>query len=161
MSTGMATIFPLKTFRSSNFHSLLNSFVSVFGVWSRRTADRVFSVLQIGGQSSSVLHFPCLSQIYIHCVSVANHAAEFMGLYSKAFIFWMYCLKVTHTLKDKISLSTEKYSGGLWSYFICSSFNNTATNRKVAGSSPDELDFFNWPNPSSHPGVDSASNRNE
>jgi hypothetical protein len=24
-----------------------------------------------------------------------------------------------------------------------------ATNRKVAGSSPDEVDFFNWPNPSS------------
>jgi hypothetical protein len=23
------------------------------------------------------------------------------------------------------------------------------TNRKVAGSSPDEVDFFNWPNPSS------------
>jgi hypothetical protein len=24
-----------------------------------------------------------------------------------------------------------------------------ATSRKVAGSSPDEVDFFNWPNPSS------------
>jgi hypothetical protein len=35
--------------------------------------------------------------------------------------------------------------------------------RKVAGSSPDEVDFLNWPNPSGHtgPGVDSASNRNE
>jgi hypothetical protein len=31
------------------------------------------------------------------------------------------------------------------------------------GSSPDEVDFLNLPNPSGHtgPGVDSASNRNE
>jgi hypothetical protein len=38
-----------------------------------------------------------------------------------------------------------------------------AANRKVAGSSPNEVDFFNWPNPSGRtgPGVDSASNRNE
>jgi hypothetical protein len=38
-----------------------------------------------------------------------------------------------------------------------------ATSRKVAGSSPDEVHFFNWPNPQPHygPGVDSASNRNE
>jgi uncharacterized Fe-S radical SAM superfamily protein PflX len=39
-----------------------------------------------------------------------------------------------------------------------------ATGRKVAGSSPDEVDFFNLPNPSSctmGPGVDSVSNRNE
>jgi hypothetical protein len=36
-----------------------------------------------------------------------------------------------------------------------------AASRKVAGSSPDEVDFLNWPNPSGHygPGVDSASNR--
>jgi hypothetical protein len=35
--------------------------------------------------------------------------------------------------------------------------------RKVAGSSPDEVDFLNRPNPSGRtgPGVDSASNRNE
>jgi hypothetical protein len=35
---------------------------------------------------------------------------------------------------------------------------------KVVGSSPDEVDFLNWPNPSSRTmslGVDSASNRNE
>jgi hypothetical protein len=39
-----------------------------------------------------------------------------------------------------------------------------AASRKVAGSSPDEVDFLNWPNPSGRtgPGVDdSASNRNE
>jgi hypothetical protein len=37
------------------------------------------------------------------------------------------------------------------------------TSRKVSGSSPDEVDFINWPNPSGRtsPGVDSASNRNE
>jgi hypothetical protein len=35
-----------------------------------------------------------------------------------------------------------------------------ATSRKVAGSSPDEVDFFNLPTLSS-PVVDSASNRNE
>jgi hypothetical protein len=34
---------------------------------------------------------------------------------------------------------------------------------EFASSSPDEVDFFNLPNPSSStgPGVDSASNRNE
>jgi hypothetical protein len=39
-----------------------------------------------------------------------------------------------------------------------------AISRKITGSSPDEVDFCNWPNPSQphygH-GVDSASNRNE
>jgi hypothetical protein len=37
------------------------------------------------------------------------------------------------------------------------------TSRKVAGLSPDEVDFLNGPNPSDRtgPGVDSASNRNE
>jgi hypothetical protein len=37
------------------------------------------------------------------------------------------------------------------------------TSRKVAGSSPNEVDFLNWPNPSgcTGPGVDSAFNRNE
>jgi hypothetical protein len=35
--------------------------------------------------------------------------------------------------------------------------------RKIAGSSPDEVAFLNWSNPSGRtgPGVDSASNRNE
>jgi hypothetical protein len=37
----------------------------------------------------------------------------------------------------------------------------TVAARKVAGASPDEVDFFNWPNPSSRTMVDSASNRNE
>jgi hypothetical protein len=34
---------------------------------------------------------------------------------------------------------------------------------KVTDSSPNEVDFLNWPNPSSRigPGVNSASNRNE
>jgi hypothetical protein len=38
-----------------------------------------------------------------------------------------------------------------------------AGSRKVAGSSLDEMDFLNLPNPSgcTGPGVDSASNRNE
>jgi hypothetical protein len=38
-----------------------------------------------------------------------------------------------------------------------------AASRKVAGSSPDEVDFLNWSNPSGRtgPGVDSAFNRNE
>jgi hypothetical protein len=39
-----------------------------------------------------------------------------------------------------------------------------ATSRKVACSSPDEVDFFNLPNPSSRTmalGVDSASDKNE
>jgi hypothetical protein len=38
-----------------------------------------------------------------------------------------------------------------------------AASRKVVGSSPDEVDFSIWPNPSGRngPGVDSASNRNE
>jgi hypothetical protein len=39
-----------------------------------------------------------------------------------------------------------------------------ATSRKVAGSSHDDVNVFNLPNPSSRimaPGVDSASNRNE
>jgi hypothetical protein len=34
----------------------------------------------------------------------------------------------------------------------------------MAGSSPDEVDYLNWPNPSGRcygPGVDSASNRSE
>jgi hypothetical protein len=35
-----------------------------------------------------------------------------------------------------------------------------ATSRKVTGSSPDVVDFFNLP-PHYGPGVDSASNRNE
>jgi hypothetical protein len=38
-----------------------------------------------------------------------------------------------------------------------------AASRKVAGSSPDDVDFLNWPNPSGRtgPGGDSAYNRNE
>jgi hypothetical protein len=38
-----------------------------------------------------------------------------------------------------------------------------AASRKVAGSSPDEVDFLNWPNTYGRtgPGVDSASNINE
>jgi hypothetical protein len=38
-----------------------------------------------------------------------------------------------------------------------------AASWKVADSSPDEVDFLNWSNPSGRtgPGVDSASNRNE
>jgi hypothetical protein len=38
-----------------------------------------------------------------------------------------------------------------------------AASRKVAGSSLDEVDFLNWPDPSGRTGpwVDSASNRNE
>jgi hypothetical protein len=38
-----------------------------------------------------------------------------------------------------------------------------AASRKVAGSSPDEVDSLHWPNPSGRtgPGVDSASNSNE
>jgi hypothetical protein len=41
--------------------------------------------------------------------------------------------------------------------------NHYAVSRKVAGSSPDKVDFLNWPNPSGRTGpvVDSASNRNE
>jgi hypothetical protein len=37
------------------------------------------------------------------------------------------------------------------------------TRGNIAGSSPDEVDFLNWPNPSGHtgPGIDSASIRNE
>jgi hypothetical protein len=41
------------------------------------------------------------------------------------------------------------------------SIKHYAASRKVAGSSPDEVDFLNWPNPSGPPGVDLASNRNE
>jgi hypothetical protein len=39
----------------------------------------------------------------------------------------------------------------------------TTTSRKVAGSRPDEVNFFNLPNPTAAlgPGVSSASNRNE
>jgi hypothetical protein len=47
---------------------------------------------------------------------------------------------------------------------VRSSLRHHATSRKVAGSSPDEVDFFNIPNPSSRTmvlGVDSTSNRNE
>jgi hypothetical protein len=42
-------------------------------------------------------------------------------------------------------------------------FSTHAASRKGAGSSPDEVDFLNWPNPSDRTGsgVDSASNRNE
>jgi hypothetical protein len=43
-------------------------------------------------------------------------------------------------------------------------FRHYATNRKVAGWSLDEVDFFNLPNPTSPTmvlGVDSASNMNE
>jgi hypothetical protein len=38
---------------------------------------------------------------------------------------------------------------------------NCAISRKVANSIPAEFTgFFNWPNPSNHPGVDLASDRN-
>jgi hypothetical protein len=58
-------------------------------------------------------------------------------------------------------------AGKIWLQQLnCTNFNlmrHYATSRKVAGSSPDEVDFFNWLNPSSRtgPGVDSASNKNE
>jgi hypothetical protein len=46
---------------------------------------------------------------------------------------------------------------------VCLFFFFFASSRKVTGSSPDEVDFLNWRNPSGRtgPGVDSASNRNE
>jgi hypothetical protein len=44
-----------------------------------------------------------------------------------------------------------------WGTWYRSWLRHYAISRKVAGSSPDEVDLFNWPNPC----VDSASNRNE
>jgi hypothetical protein len=50
----------------------------------------------------------------------------------------------------------------IYIWLLLSGSGSVATNRKVAGSIPDEvIRFFNLPNISSRTGVDSASNRNE
>jgi hypothetical protein len=48
-------------------------------------------------------------------------------------------------------------------HMICSGGGHYSASRKVAGSSPDEVDLLFLPNPSGRtgPGVDSASKRNE
>jgi hypothetical protein len=53
------------------------------------------------------------------------------------------------------------YTHRVWGTRYRSCLRHYAISRKVAGSSPDEVDFFSFFQPHYGPGVDSASNRNE
>jgi hypothetical protein len=78
-----------------------------------------------------------------------------------AFEMWLFAqdMKVYfNQLKNENTLERNSFLYFAWQHWL----RNYATSRKVAGLIPDDvIGFFNWTNPSSRPGFDSASNRNE
>jgi hypothetical protein len=100
------------------------------------------------------LHFSCFEGVS-HCIpyfigesisGVPREWSPFLTFTSVHHRNGRWCRSIK--ISDNCLIFTSKLNIFDLSLFFDSSFYNI-TNLKVAGSDPDEVDFFNWPNPSS------------